>query len=118
MATANAVKFVAMIGLLPLGYLGYGAASFGWILLLALVPQLIGHNGINYAMRYLEPTLVATTILLEPIGASLLAFLIFAEVPSSLTLVGAAVLLLGVVFTVRSTESPAPGAAPPEVPGD
>lgn len=101
-----------------LSYVGYGAASFGWILLLALVPQLIGHNGINYAMRHLDPTLVATTILLEPVGASVLAFLIFGEVPSPLTLVGAAVLLSGVVFTVRSTEAPAPGAVPPEVPGD
>ncbi|HKI57902.1 MAG TPA: DMT family transporter [Trueperaceae bacterium] len=119
MAYAIAALVLAPLpAIFGLGYLGYGAASFGWILLLALVPQLIGHNGINCAMRYLEPTLVATTILLEPIGASLLAFLIFAEVPSSLTLVGAAVLLLGVVFTVRSTESPAPGAAPPEVPGD
>ncbi|HKI55953.1 MAG TPA: DMT family transporter [Trueperaceae bacterium] len=99
-------------------YLGYSTGTFGWILLLALVPQLIGHNGINYAMRHVDPTLVATVILLEPVGATLLAFLIFGEVPSSLTLVGALVLLFGVVFTVRSTESPAPGAAPPEVPGD
>jgi hypothetical protein len=46
------------------------------------VPQLIGHTGINYAMRHLDPTRVATATLLEPVGAGLLAFLVFAEVPT------------------------------------
>jgi len=113
-----AAVLVPLPALFGLGYLDYGLPSFGWIALLALVPQLVGHNGINYAMRHLDPTLVATTTLLEPVGASLLAFAIFGEAPSSLTLVGASILLLGVVFTVRSTESPVAGAAPPEVPGD
>lgn len=123
-AYAGTAYAVAALALAPLpavfgfSYLGYGLPTFGWILLLALVPQLVGHTGMNYAMRHLDPTLVATTMLLEPLGSGLLALLVFGEVPSALTLLGAAVLLGGVVFTVRSSGAVAPGIAPPETPGD
>lgn len=117
-AYAGAAYGIASLVLLPLpllfglDYRGYPPASFAWIALLALVPQLIGHNGINYAMRHLDPTLVATTTLLEPIGSTLLALVIFAEAPSVLTVVGAAILLAGVVFTVRSSDPSGPAAMP------
>jgi drug/metabolite transporter (DMT)-like permease len=98
---------VAAVVLLPwpllLGhtYLGYPSSTFLWIALLALVPQLVGHTGINYAMRHLDPTRVATATLLEPVGAGLLAAWLFLEVPGTLTLVGAGLVLLGVVMTLR-----------------
>ncbi|MEJ2666028.1 MAG: DMT family transporter [Deinococcales bacterium] len=123
-AYAGAAYALAALFLAPFpavfgfSYVGYGGMTFVWILLLALVPQLIGHNGINYAVRHLDPTLVSTVILLEPVGSTLLAFIILGEVPTALTLIGAAVLLAGVVFTVRSTEPSVPGTVPPEVLGD
>jgi drug/metabolite transporter (DMT)-like permease len=100
---------VAAVVLLPLpllfglSYTAYSAATFGWILGLALVPQLIGHTAYNYAMKHLDPTLVATAILLEPVGASLLALAIFGEVPTWLTLIGALILLSGVAITTRNS---------------
>lgn len=95
-------------------YTAYPAATFGWVIALALVPQLIGHTGINFAMRYLNPTRVATATLLEPVGASVLAFLVFAETPSWVTVFGATVLLVGVVLTIRTGRP----TAIPAVPGD
>ena len=100
---------VAALVLLPLPwllgvpYVGYELATFAWIALLALIPQLVGHTGVNYAMKYLPPTLVATAVLLEPIGASLFALLLFREVPPLTTLIGAFVLLLGVLLTVQGS---------------
>lgn len=107
--TAAAVVLAPMPALLGQPYGGYGGATILWIVLLALIPQLIGHTGINYAMKHLDATLVATTMLLEPVGATVLALIVFAEVPAPLTLIGAAVLLVGVVFTVRSTANTDPG---------
>ncbi|MDA0699632.1 MAG: DMT family transporter [bacterium] len=107
-AYAGVAYTVAAVVLLPLpalvgaSYVAYPAATFGWILALALIPQLIGHTGINYAMRHLDPTRVATAALLEPLGAALLALALFAEVPSPTTAIGAAVLLVGVLLTVRT----------------
>jgi drug/metabolite transporter (DMT)-like permease len=107
-AYAGVAYAVAAVVLLPLpaivgaSYLDYPAATFGWVLALALVPQLIGHTGINYAMRHLDPTRVATATLLEPVGAALLALLLFTELPSPATAIGAAILLVGVLMTVRA----------------
>lgn len=102
---------VAAIALLPLpllfglSYTGYSGETFLWILLLALIPQLIGHTAYNYAVKHLSPTVVATVILLEPVGASLLALLLFTEVPPLLTLLGAVVLLIGVAITSRNSRA-------------
>jgi drug/metabolite transporter (DMT)-like permease len=107
-AYAGVAYAVAAICLLPLpaligvSYLDYPTATFGWILALALVPQLVGHTGINFAMRHLDPTRVATATLLEPVGAALLAVLLFAEVPGAVTVIGALTLLAGVFITVRT----------------
>ena len=100
---------VAALSLLPLpfflgySYSGYSTESYLWILLLALIPQLIGHTSYNYAVKHMDPTVVATVILLEPIGASLLALILFTEVPPLLTLLGAATLLSGVAITTRNS---------------
>lgn len=97
---------VAAVILLPLplvtglSYTHYPVATFFWIALLALLPQLIGHTSINYAMRHLNPTLVATAMLLEPIGAGLMAIFLFREIPSQTTLIGSLVLLFGVAITI------------------
>ncbi|MBA2666676.1 MAG: DMT family transporter [Trueperaceae bacterium] len=101
-----AVVLVPWPAVLDVSYVAYARETFVWIALLALVPQLVGHTGINYAMRHLDPTRVATATLLEPVGAGLMAVWLFREVPGALTLVGAVLVLLGVVMTTRG-----PGAA-------
>ncbi|HVE80277.1 MAG TPA: DMT family transporter [Gemmatimonadaceae bacterium] len=71
---------------------------------LALGPMLLGHTGMNYALRYLPAYVVALTVLGEPVGATLLgAFLPgIREVPGPRTLVGAVIILAGVVATART----------------
>lgn len=88
-----------------MSYTNYSFETFTWIALLALIPQLVGHTGVNYALKYLSPTLVATAVLLEPVGASVFALLLFKELPSSTVLLGAFILLMGVLLTVRNTRT-------------
>jgi drug/metabolite transporter (DMT)-like permease len=99
-ATA-AVLLLPLPALLGAPYLAWPAATWGWIVAMAAAPQLIGHTGLNWANRHLDPTLVATVTLLEPIGAGLLALAIFGEVPGVGVLLGAPVLLLGVGLVIR-----------------
>jgi len=101
--TAAALLLLSAPALFGYSYTDYPAATFGWILLLALVPQLIGHNGVNYAIKRLNPSVVATATLLEPVGAALLAWLLLAEVPGRITLIGALFLLIGVMITARQS---------------
>jgi len=52
---------------------------FFWLLFLGLVPTIVGHNSIYYAIKYVSPTIVAAFPLGEPIIATLLAYLIDIE---------------------------------------
>ena len=70
---------------------------------LAIGPMLLGHTGMNYALRYLPAYVVNLTVLGEPIGATLLAAFLpgIAEVPTVITLVGGGLILSGVVLAAR-----------------
>jgi len=69
---------------------------------LALGPMLVGHTGMNWALRYLPAYVVNLTVLGEPVGATLLAALLpgIREVPPPATLVGGALLLTGILVTL------------------
>jgi drug/metabolite transporter (DMT)-like permease len=98
-------------GLLTSLYFGYPASSFFWIALLALIPQLIGHTSFNYALKFLPPTLVSTLLLLEPVGAAVLAIILFREVPGVTTLIGSLFLLVGVAITIHSSRPRMPATS-------
>jgi drug/metabolite transporter (DMT)-like permease len=56
----------------------------------------VGHSSYNYALRFLPPTYVAVVSLAEPIGSTILAFVLLQEVPPPLTILGAIVILIGI----------------------
>lgn len=70
---------------------------------LALGPMLLGHTGLNWALRYLPAYAVNVTLLGEPVGATILAALLpgIREVPGVATLAGGALVLVGIYLTVR-----------------
>jgi drug/metabolite transporter (DMT)-like permease len=98
--TAAALVLLPLPYLFGGGYGGYGLEVYGYLLLMALLPQLVGHTSFNWATRHIPPVLVTLAILFEPVGASLLAFLLFGELPGTQVLLGALVLLLGVALAV------------------
>lgn len=77
-------------------YTGHPPPVYLYILLMAILPQLVGHTGVNWAVLWISPTLVTLSILFEPVGASFLGYLIFREVPAPHVFAGAVVLLAGV----------------------
>jgi drug/metabolite transporter (DMT)-like permease len=84
--------------LLQTSYWGYPQAVYLNVLWMALFPQVIGHTGLTWAVRWVSPTLVTLTILTEPIGSSILAFLIFRENPGWAVALGAGIILSGVAI--------------------
>ncbi|NEP44515.1 MAG: EamA family transporter, partial [Okeania sp. SIO2H7] len=81
----------------------YPPSVYLYLLLMALLPQLVGHTSFNWAVRWLSPTVVTLAILFEPVGSSFLAFLLFQEVPSYFLLIGAVLLLFGVAIAALGT---------------
>lgn len=88
-------------------YTGYAPAVYLWIALMALFPQLLGHTSFNWAVRWVSPTLVTLTILAEPVGSSILSFLVFQENPGPTVILGAAVILAGVTIAALGSGQPA-----------
>lgn len=74
--------------------------NLGWFVLLAIIPTLIGHSLYNWLLKYVKAYLVGISILGEPIGASIWAFLIFKEVPQTSLYLGAVLIILGVILAL------------------
>lgn len=91
---------VLLIARQPL--LGFTPAAWGWVLALALGPQLVGHSSLNWALRYLSATFVAIVILAEPIASSFLAYLILVERVTWATLAGGSLVLAGIYIASRA----------------
>jgi drug/metabolite transporter (DMT)-like permease len=72
---------------------------------LAIGSQIAGHGSLNYAVKYISPTLLSTLILFEPAVSSVMAYLFFGEVPLLLTFGGMVVVLIGIILTWTKTES-------------
>lgn len=82
--------------------LGYPPATYLWFLLLALIPQLIGHSTYNWALGYLSAAYVSIALLGEPIGSTILAYFLLAETPTPIKLVGAVLILAGIYIASLS----------------
>jgi drug/metabolite transporter (DMT)-like permease len=80
---------------------GYPAQTYGWIFLLALFPQLIGHSTYNWALKYLPASFVAVTTLAEPVGSAVLAYFILSETPTRGVLIGGLLILIGIYLAAR-----------------
>jgi len=81
---------------------GYSAQTYGWIFLLAVFPQLIGHSTYNWALRYISASFVAVTTLAEPLGSAVLAYFILSETPENGVLIGGFLILIGIYLAARS----------------
>jgi drug/metabolite transporter (DMT)-like permease len=66
---------------------------------LALGPTILGHGSINFAVKYVSPTLLSTLVLSEGVFAAIAAYFIFGEVPSGMSIGAMVVILLGVSLT-------------------
>lgn len=76
--------------------LSYSGESYLYLLGLALIPQLIGHSSLNYAVRFLPATVVSIATQIEPISSALIAFFLFGETPTTFQMLGSLIILVGV----------------------
>lgn len=98
MAAVVLIGFVLLSGSPTVGF---SAGTYLWLVLLAVIPQLIGHSTFNWALGYLPASFVAITLLGEPIGSSLLAFALLGEVPTTGVVIGGSLILGGIAIAAR-----------------
>ena len=95
---------------------GYPLREHLLFLALAAVPMILGHTVLNWALKHVTAPLIATTILGEPIGSTLLALLILHETPRPGVLAGGALVLAGILLVARHAGRPAESVPAPPSP--
>jgi len=106
------VYSAAALALLPVALLlevrlwGYSGETWLWLWAITLGPQIMGHTVFNWALRYVEASVISGTILAEPVVSALLAWLILSEKPGVATVVGGAVVLSGLFLLLRGRRLP------------
>ncbi|MGD9679231.1 MAG: DMT family transporter [Vulcanibacillus sp.] len=78
-----------------------------WIIFIALaiIPTIFGHTALNWAVKYLSTTTISISILAEPIGASILAYIILGEIILVTQVIGGLVIILGISIYLISLSS-------------
>ncbi|MEE9236609.1 MAG: EamA family transporter [Thermoplasmata archaeon] len=96
-----ATSLVPGIGFQPSGDLRWELLLF---LGLGLISTILGHTMYTWSLKYVRAPVVSTSLLGEPVGATLLALLFLAEAPSATDLLGGFVALLSIYLTARGTK--------------
>ena len=77
---------------------------------LAIGPMLLGHTGMNWALKYLPAYVVNLTALGEPVGATILAALLpgIRQIPPAMTIIGGGIILAGVWIAAAGARRTSP----------
>lgn len=78
----------------------YSTMDWIWFMLLAIVPNLFGHTLFNWSIKYVSTNVVSIAILFEPIGAAILALLIFKEYLIATQIIGGFIVIVGILLFV------------------
>ncbi|MCS6844765.1 MAG: DMT family transporter [Caldilineales bacterium] len=84
--------------------IGFPLSSWAALLGLALISQVGGWLAISYAIGHLPASRVSVTLLGQVLVTTVVAALVFGEVPSLLQVVGGALVLAGIYAVLRTTQ--------------
>jgi drug/metabolite transporter (DMT)-like permease len=94
-----AISLIVMSLLTGTKLIGFSTNTYGFFFLIALIPMIFGHTLYNWALRYLPAPLVSLSLLGEPVGASILAFILLGEIPNFFTIIGGFITLSGIIIS-------------------
>jgi drug/metabolite transporter (DMT)-like permease len=85
---------------------GYSGNTYLMFVLLALIPQLLGHSSLNWSLKFMPATMVTIAVLGEPVLATILAFIILNESPTLTEIIGGILILGGIFIAFRGNKMP------------
>jgi drug/metabolite transporter (DMT)-like permease len=100
--SAGAITLLIGAFFLQTPLLGFSGQIFGMFVLIALIPQVIGHTSFNWALKHLSAPTISVLLLGEPIGASMLSYFLLDERLGWWTLAGGLITLVGVSIVLLS----------------
>lgn len=82
------------------------------LVLLTLIPQLLGHSSFQWALRWVSAPLVAVSTVGEPVGATLLAWVLLGERPTLGRALAVVILCAGILIAAGGESTGKPEEAP------
>ena len=92
---------------LAAAFLDADLTGIGFFFGMAFFSQLVGHSSTNWALKWLSTSTVAISLLGEPIGASVLAYLFFDERLTIPKVIGGGLILMAIYLAARQEGQPA-----------
>jgi drug/metabolite transporter (DMT)-like permease len=86
---------------LRLQVVGFSSGTYGAFVGMALISQIVGHTSYNWALKWFSAGLIAVSLLGEPIGATILAYIIFHESLTWSKLIGGILILSAIYLASR-----------------
>jgi drug/metabolite transporter (DMT)-like permease len=71
-------------------------SEYELFILMAIIPTILGHTFYNYALKYVKAQVISVSLLGEPIGSSILAYILLSEAAPRFTIIGGALILPGI----------------------
>ena len=103
--TVSAIVLLVSSLVLDNQIIGYTINNYFWLLMLGLIPTLIGHTAFSYSIKFVSPTVIATFPLGEPLIASYLSWLLFAEKVPFYVVGGGLVIFIGLIMLIMNKQS-------------
>ena len=103
--TVSAIVLLISSLVLDNPLLGYSINNYFWLFILGLVPTLIGHTAFSYSVKFVSPTVIASFPLGEPIIASYLAWILFAERVPFYVVGGGLIVFIGMIILIMNKQS-------------
>ncbi|MDZ7581507.1 MAG: DMT family transporter [Deltaproteobacteria bacterium] len=98
--TSAAVILWLLVLALRLPVTGFSGSTYACFLAMALITQLIGHSSYNWALKWFSTGLVAVSLLGEPVGSTVMAYVLFDEGLSVAMVIGGVLILIGIALSV------------------
>jgi len=100
-----AIILWALVIAMGLQVVGFSSGTYAAFAGMALISQIIGHTSYNWALKWFSASLIAVSLLGEPIGATILAYIIFAETLTWTKLIGGSVILAAIYLAARGEKT-------------
>ena len=80
---------------------GFSPGTYSAFVGMAVISQIIGHSSYNWALEWFSASLIAVSLLGEPIGATILAYSIFGDTLTWTKVVGGPLFLAAIYLAAR-----------------
>ena len=99
------LTLIVLMSLRRMPITGYEQKNYLIALGLATICTLCGHSVYSWGLKYEKASFISTAKLLEPVFASVLGLMIFTEIPSLFVVIGGVIVISGVYYYSRNSES-------------